>query len=92
MILQSLAALYDVLLSRNILEQPGWQPEKITFALVLDEAGQLLRLDDLRTEEMKGKKIIVPLSKPVPTRAKRTVSVTVDTAALPAGVTCRRMA
>ena len=79
MILQSLAALYDVLLSRNILEQPGWQPEKITFALVLDEAGQLLRLDDLRTEEIKGKKkIIAPLSKPVPAREKRTVSVTAN--------------
>ncbi len=76
MILQSLNALYDVLQKKGELDAPGWQPENISFALVINEEGGLLRISDLRIEQERGKKkVTVPQIMNVPAREKRSANV-----------------
>ncbi len=76
MILQSLNALYETLQQKGKLDAPGWQPENITFALIIDEEGHLLRITDLRQEQERGrKKVMVPRSMSVPAREKRSANV-----------------
>ena len=41
MILQALTKLYDDLVSKGKIPRPGWNPAKISYALCLDENGQL---------------------------------------------------
>ena len=76
MILQSLAEYYDTLVEKGILATPGWQLEKVSFALVINEGGSLIRIDDLRQEEVVGKtKKMMPRQLIVPAREKRSVNI-----------------
>ncbi len=76
MILQSLYDLYNALLKKKVLDEPGWQPENVSFALVIDHEGKLLRIDDLRFKVQRGKKeILAPLSVNVPAREKRSSGI-----------------
>lgn len=74
MILQALARHYDRLLDAGILQRPGWQGTKVSFALDLDREGRLSRLLSLRVPLTRGKKeVLVPQVLNVPEMVKRTV-------------------
>ncbi len=76
MILQSLVKLYDALVEKGMLEQPGWLPAKVSWGLELDDDGHLLRVLPLEQEISKGKKTVVsPQIMKVPAPVKRTVGV-----------------
>lgn len=44
MILQALTKLYEDLLARGDIAAPGWSPAKISFALCLDENGEVTQV------------------------------------------------
>ena len=50
MILQTLAAYYKFLVLQEKLDRPGWNKVKVSFALELDENGNLIRIHSLREE------------------------------------------
>ena len=44
MILQALTRYYEDLLSRGEIAAPGWAPAKISFALYINENGELAQI------------------------------------------------
>lgn len=76
MILQTLAAYYESLAQQEKLDRPGWNKVKVSFALELDESGNLVRIHSLREERDLGKKRVpMPTEMTVPAPAKRTVGI-----------------
>ena len=76
MILQALNHYYDRLAQAGTLERPGWQPVKVSYALELDDDGQLLHVLPLMREEDRGKKkVLVPRVMKLPAQVKRTVGI-----------------
>lgn len=76
MILQALTQLYEDLAERGEIPRPGWSPAKISYALCLDEAGNLLQVIPTLEEKVQGKKtILAPQSKNLPAAIKRTVGI-----------------
>lgn len=76
MILQTLAAYYKSLVLQEKLNRPGWNKVKVSFALELDENGNLIRIHSLREERELGKKrVLMPREMTVPAPAKRTVGI-----------------
>ncbi len=76
MILQALNQYYDRLVEAGTLERPGWQSVRVSYALQIDEEGNLKRVLPLLHEEERGKKkILVPNSMNVPAQAKRAVGI-----------------
>lgn len=76
MILQALTQYYEDLLARGEIAAPGWAPAKISYALCLDEDGQLTQVVPTMEEVPKGKKTVLqPLVFPLPAAEKRTVGV-----------------
>lgn len=77
MILQALTAYYEELLRQGKISAPGWENKfKVSFQLLLDEQGDLLRVDDLRLPVKKGKKdVLSPQEYPVPAHVKRASGV-----------------
>ena len=76
MILQTLAAYYESLAQQEKLDRPGWNKIKVSFALELDENGNLVRIHSLREERELGKKrVLMPTEMTVPAPAKRTVGI-----------------
>jgi CRISPR-associated protein Csd1 len=64
-ILSSLAALYDRLAEQGEVPRDGWSSEQISFAIVLDAAGDIVRVADKR--DVSGKKPrAVPMNVPKP--------------------------
>ena len=47
MILQALTSLYETLAQKGEISKEGWSREKISFALSIDEEGNLLRVTPL---------------------------------------------
>ena len=73
MILQALAQYYEALLDAGKITRPGWAKTKVSFALCLDDAGQLLHL---QKEIQRGKKtVLAPQELDMPSPVKRTVGV-----------------
>ncbi len=56
MILQSLVTYYESLERKGKITSPGWCSAKISFALELSEAGELLRIIPLKESVLRGKK------------------------------------
>ena len=56
MILQALVRHYEQLAAKGRLETPGWQSAKVSYALRLNESGELRAIEDLREETVRGKK------------------------------------
>ena len=56
MILQALVQYYEDLLANDKITRPGWTSAKVSWALELDENGQLMALHPLQQEEKRGKK------------------------------------
>lgn len=76
MILQALTRYYEDLLSRGEIAAPGWSPAKISFALYLDENGELTQVVPTMEEVPKGKKTVLqPQSKPLPAPVKRASNI-----------------
>lgn len=76
MILQALTRYYEDLLSRGEIAAPGWAPAKISFALCLNENGELTQIVPTMEEVSKGKKTVFqPQLMTLPAAVKRTVSI-----------------
>lgn len=76
MILQVLTRYYEDLLSRGEIAAPGWAPAKISFALCLNENGELTQIVPTMDEVSKGKKTVFqPQLITLPAAVKRTVSI-----------------
>lgn len=76
MILQALTRYYEDLAAQGKIARPGWSQGKVSYALYLDDAGQLLRAASVRTEQPKGKKtVLAPQLMDLPAPAKRTVGI-----------------
>lgn len=74
MILQALTSLYEALAQKGEVPKEGWSREKISFALGIDENGDLLRITPLfKPGDMpKVKKKEEPQEMTVPAAVKRT--------------------
>ncbi|MDO4548054.1 MAG: type I-C CRISPR-associated protein Cas8c/Csd1 [Clostridia bacterium] len=76
MILEALVRHYDDLLGNGDLERPGWQGVKVSFALDIDDAGNLLRVISLMIPVMRGKKeALSPQTFYLPEQVKRASNV-----------------
>lgn len=77
MILQALTSLYEALAQKGEISKEGWSREKISFALSIDEEGNLLRVTPLfdTVDGPKGKTREVPQKMTVPAAVKRTSGV-----------------
>lgn len=76
MILQALTQYYEELLAAGKITRPGWAKAKVSFALDLDEAGQVRQLLHLQREVQRGKKAaLVPQELDMPSPVKRTAGV-----------------
>ncbi len=76
MILQALTQYYEELLVAGKITRPGWAKAKVSFALDLDEAGQVRQLLHLQREVQRGKKTaLVPQELDMPSPVKRTAGV-----------------
>lgn len=76
MILQSLVAHYEDLLSQGQISKPGWGKVNISYALNLDEQGNIVGFSSLKTLKETGKKkVYVPQQIEVPQPVKRSVDV-----------------
>lgn len=76
MILQALTQYYEDLLARGEIAAPGWAPAKISYALCLDEDGQLTQVVFIEERVERGKKTVLqPQVFQLPAAEKRTVGV-----------------
>ena len=76
MILQALTRYYEDLLAQGKIDAPGWVPAKISFALYLDETGELTQVVPTMEDVTKGKKTVrQPQTMALPAAVKRTVGI-----------------
>ena len=76
MILQALTQYYEDLLARGGIAAPGWAPAKISYALCLDEDGQLTQVVFIEERVERGKKTVLqPQVFQLPAAEKRTVGI-----------------
>lgn len=76
MILQALVQHYEDLVAKNKIAPPGWSKQKVSWALEIDDNGELLQVHTLSQEIIKGKKTVqTPQELSVPSPVKRTVGV-----------------
>lgn len=76
MILQALAAHYETLVAQGKLDRPGWSSSNVSYALYINDAGELEQVACLKEEQERGKKkVLVPRSMPLPAPVKRTVGI-----------------
>lgn len=76
MILQALTQLYEDLTLQGKIAPPGWNSAKISFALSIDEDGNLLQVIPLLVEKTVGKKkVLSPQLIQLPAAVTRTVGI-----------------
>lgn len=76
MILQALVRCYEQLAVKGALARPGWQSIGVSFAIRINEQGEVCDLIDLRQDVERGKKTVkVAQSRRVPEQEKRTVGI-----------------
>lgn len=76
MILQALTRLFEDLARQGKIARPGWSPAKISYALCLNEQGQLEAVVPLLTETLVGKKTqLRPAPMELPSPVTRTVGI-----------------
>lgn len=76
MILQALVRHYEALVEKNLIGAPGWNKVKVSYAIVLNENGEITQAAPLKEEASRGKKtVMVPQEVLVPSPVKRTVGV-----------------
>lgn len=74
MILQALVDYYEQLAAQGRIAKPGWGKVKVSWALEIDENGQLLDVLPLRTPSSDGKKML-PREMELPAPVKRSSGV-----------------
>lgn len=76
MILQALAEHYETLAAQGKIERPGWSISNISYALYINDAGELEQAVSVKTEQVRGKKTaLTPQSMTLPTPVKRSSGV-----------------
>ena len=76
MILQALVEHYEDLASQGKLAHPGWSDTNISYALYINDAGELEQAVSLKQEEERGKKkVLVPRPMSLPAPVKRSSGV-----------------
>lgn len=76
MILQALTRLFEDLVQQGKLARPGWSPAKISYALCLDEKGNLERVvPTLREVPVKNKTQLLPTPMELPSGATRSSGI-----------------
>ncbi len=76
MILQALVEHYEDLAAQGKLARPGWSDANISYALYINDAGELEQAVSLKREEERGKKkVLVPRSMSLPAPVKRSSGV-----------------
>ena len=55
MILQALYEYYTAMAAQGKMARHGWNPVKVSFALLIDEQGTLLDVLRLKEKELRGK-------------------------------------
>ncbi len=76
MILQALVEHYEDLAVQGKLARPGWSDSKISYALYINDAGELEQAVSLKAEEERGKKkVLVPRAMSLPASVKRSSGV-----------------
>ncbi len=76
MILQALVEHYEDLLALGKLARPGWSDSNISYALYINDAGELEQAVSLKAEEDRGKKkALVPRAMSLPAPIKRSSGV-----------------
>lgn len=79
MILQALVGYYDQLAKQGKLERPGWLDVKVSYALRLNQEGQLMAVMDVREETKKGNKTaMLPKAMPLPAPVKRASGISAN--------------
>lgn len=73
MILQALVEHYEDLAAQGKLARSGWSDSKISYALYINDAGELEQAVSLKVEEDRGKKkVLIPRPMSLPAPVKRT--------------------
>ena len=76
MILQALVEHYEDLAAQGKLPRPGWSDANISYALYIDNAGELEQAASLKEEQERGnKKVWVPQLMSLPAAVKRSSGV-----------------
>lgn len=76
MILQALTKLYEDLSAQGKISCLGWSPAKISYAVCIDEAGNLLQIVSQHEESVIGKKtVLLPRSMSLPAAVKRSSGI-----------------
>jgi len=77
MILQALVDYYEKQAEKGVISKPGWAKVPVSFALEIDENGQLLQVIPLKSDMGDGKKPR-PREMLLPAPVKRTVRITAN--------------
>lgn len=76
MILQSLTEYYEALAEQGKIAKPGWSESKISYALYINDAGELERVGSLLTEQERGRKtVLAPQAMTLPAPVKRSSGI-----------------
>ena len=76
MILQALVQHYQDLAALGEIASPGWGLAKVSFAIYINDQGQLIRTASVKTEQVRGKKTVLsPQMMQLPAPVKRTVGI-----------------
>ncbi|MGN0763963.1 MAG: type I-C CRISPR-associated protein Cas8c/Csd1, partial [Aristaeellaceae bacterium] len=79
MILQALVRHYDQLTQKGKLSRPGWLEVRVSYAIRLNQEGQLMALMDVREEKEQGKKhVMAPKEMTLPAPVKRASGVSAN--------------
>ena len=72
MILQSLVDYYETLARQGAIAKPGWGKYKISYAVNLNQQGEVIGILSLEKEVMRGKKkVSVPTTHMLPEGVKK---------------------
>lgn len=76
MILQALVKHYEDLAAQGKLDRPGWSRIGISYALYIQDNGELEQVVSVKNEEERGKKkALVPQSMSLPAPVKRSSGI-----------------
>lgn len=76
MILQALVKYYEDQVALGKISKPGWSKVKVSYALRINDEGDIVDIIDIKTETDRGKKkVFVPREMVLPAQIKRSVNV-----------------
>ena len=79
MILQALVEHYEDLAAQGKLARPGWRDTNISYALYINDAGELEQVVSLKNEVERGKKkVLVPRTMQLPFPLRKSSDITTN--------------